>query len=162
MNATDRLLRTLCLLSLAALVVLLSACAAPTANDAAPAQTAAPAPASPPSANAGTAEEPPATPARPPVRTGGPLPPARVEAPGTAPVAIDVACRTDADCTVKNVGNCCGYYPACVNVDSPTDPQGVQAQCAKQGMASVCGFREIAGCSCRQGRCEADTGAAVK
>ena len=69
-------------------------------------------------------------------------------------VQIDRSCSTDAECTVKNVGNCCGYYPACVNVDSPTDPEGVKAQCGKSGMASVCGFPAITSCQCVAGRCE--------
>ena len=59
---------------------------------------------------------------------------------------------------MKNVGNCCGYYPACVNVDSPTDPEGVRARCAKEGRVSVCGFPVISACVCRQGQCEAETG----
>jgi len=108
-----------------------------------------------------------AEPGRPPLRTGGPLPPERVGErkpdPNLKPVEIDMRCRTNADCTVKNVGNCCGYYPACVNVDSPTDPAGVQAGCAKDGMASVCGWQEITSCSCVQGRCEGSSaGAAVQ
>lgn len=70
------------------------------------------------------------------------------------PVVIDTSCKSDKDCTVKNVGNCCGEYPACVNVNSPTDPAGVQAQCAKQGMASICGFPVISGCVCNAGKCE--------
>jgi hypothetical protein len=68
---------------------------------------------------------------------------------------VDYACRTDADCTVKNVGNCCGYYPACVNVDSPTFPEQVKAACTASGMSSICGFPAISGCECVQGRCEA-------
>ena len=63
------------------------------------------------------------------------------------------SCRTDSDCVVKDVGNCCGAMPACVNKDSPTDPAAVRAQCAKDGMASVCGFTEIAGCRCANGQC---------
>ncbi len=90
-------------------------------------------------------------PAKPP-RMSDPLPPQRV--PGK-PVVVDRSCRTDADCAVKDVGNCCGYYPACVNKDSQTDPAAVRAQCQKQGMASVCGFREIAACTCNAGKCEA-------
>jgi len=73
-----------------------------------------------------------------------------------APVVVDQSCRTDADCTVKNVGNCCGYYPACVNVASRTDPAGVQASCQAKGMMSVCGFAEISGCSCVKGQCAAN------
>lgn len=68
-------------------------------------------------------------------------------------VVLDMSCKTDADCAVKDIGNCCGYYPACVNKDSPTDPAGVKAQCQSKGMAGVCGFPSIASCQCRDGRC---------
>ena len=86
----------------------------------------------------------------PPVAGTAPTPPA------ATPVVVDQSCRTDADCTVKNVGNCCGYYPACVNVASRTDPAGVQASCQAKGMMSVCGFAEISGCSCVKGQCAAN------
>jgi hypothetical protein len=81
-------------------------------------------------------------------------------APGTAsaivagPVRVDRSCTTDADCTVKDVGNCCGYYPACVNVNSPTDPAAVRAQCAKDGRVSVCGFPAISHCQCVDLQCQ--------
>ncbi|WP_425563110.1 hypothetical protein [Luteimonas vadosa] len=78
-----------------------------------------------------------------------------------SPVAIDYSCRTDSDCTVKNVGNCCGMMPACVNKGSPTDPAAVQAECNKQGVASVCGFREISACSCVSNRCQDQSSAPV-
>ena len=68
--------------------------------------------------------------------------------------AIDSTCRTSADCAVKDVGNCCGTLPACVNKDSPTDPAAVQAQCQGRGMVGVCGFRDIAACQCVNSRCE--------
>lgn len=75
---------------------------------------------------------------------------------------LDTSCRVDSDCTVKDVGNCCGTFPACVNVDSPADPQAVMAECQRSGMASVCGFREIQACACVASRCEAvDTAAPV-
>jgi hypothetical protein len=85
------------------------------------------------------------------VRTGGPLPPRVLP----EPVKLDRSCRSDADCTVKDVGNCCGKFPACVNRDSPADPAAVRAQCAKTGSMSVCGYREIGGCSCVAGSCVA-------
>jgi len=81
-----------------------------------------------------------------------PYPPARV-GDRSGPVQVVRSCRTDSDCVVKDVGNCCGAMPACVNKDSPTDPAGVRAQCEKDGMASVCGFTEIAGCRCANGQC---------
>jgi hypothetical protein len=68
-------------------------------------------------------------------------------------------CKTDADCEVKNIGNCCGYYPACVNRESPTFPDRVKADCAAQGTSSICGFPEIAGCECIEGRCSNRSGA---
>lgn len=86
-----------------------------------------------------------------------PRPPAQAAA--TSP-KVDTRCRTDTDCTVKNVGNCCGYYPACVNVDSPTDPAAVTAQCKASGRMSVCGFPQIAGCRCVAGQCSASGPAA--
>ena len=69
--------------------------------------------------------------------------------------AIDFSCKTSADCAVKDVGNCCGAMPACVNKDSPTDPAAVKAQCQARGMAGVCGFREITACQCDNGQCVA-------
>ncbi|MGL6289735.1 MAG: hypothetical protein ACRC2H_03500, partial [Silanimonas sp.] len=68
---------------------------------------------------------------------------------------VDYACTTDADCAVKDVGSCCGYSPACVNKDSPTFPEQVKAECAKNDMQSICGFRDIEGCTCIEGRCAA-------
>jgi len=72
-----------------------------------------------------------------------------------APGKVDFSCRTDADCAIKNVGNCCGYYPACVNIDSPTFPEQVLAECARNETMAICGFPEIAGCQCVEGRCSA-------
>jgi hypothetical protein len=92
-----------------------------------------------------------------PPRMSDPLPPEILP----EPAALDRTCRTDADCTVKNVGNCCGYYPSCVNVNSPTDPAGVQAECAARGLSSVCGFPEITGCQCVSGQCRDVTGGAA-
>lgn len=84
-----------------------------------------------------------------------PMPPERMP----SPVTIDYSCRADADCAVKNVGNCCGMMPACVNKDSRTDPAAVQAECARSGLSSVCGFADIQACSCVSNRCEAQSSA---
>lgn len=74
---------------------------------------------------------------------------------------VDFGCSSDEECTVKDVGNCCGYYPACVNTDSPTFPERVKAQCEEEGMSAICGFREIDSCVCNAGRCEAAPQAAT-
>ena len=91
-----------------------------------------------------------ATPAAPPGSRAG----------SVGPAAPDATCRIDADCTVKNVGNCCGAFPACINVASTVDPAAVQAQCRASGRMSVCGFREITGCQCVQGQCTAKSSGA--
>lgn len=92
----------------------------------------------------------------------GPIPGApTLGTPAGSGSGVDRSCSTDADCTVKNVGNCCGYYPACVNVDSPTDPEGVKANCAAEGRAGVCGFPEISGCQCVQGTCQSQRREAI-
>lgn len=67
---------------------------------------------------------------------------------------VDYSCSTDADCSIKDIGSCCGYYPACVNIDSPTFPDEVKADCQAKGMSGVCGFPSLAGCQCIEGRCE--------
>lgn len=64
-------------------------------------------------------------------------------------------CRVDSDCVVKDVGNCCGYYPACVHRDSAVDPERVRAACLKKGQSSICGFAEIAACRCEKNVCSA-------
>lgn len=119
---------------------LLAACAAPPADTAsASASEAAQA-----TAPAQTAVRPARTETRPASRPEG----------RDGAVKLDRTCRSDADCTVKNVGNCCGALPACVNVNSPTDPEGVQRECARSGRMSVCGFKPIEGCQCVQGQCK--------
>ncbi len=120
---------------LISLVVALSlaACAAPTA--------------APPATGNLAGTTPPAAPRAPPMSS--PLPPREVR----QEVAIDTTCKTSADCAVKNVGNCCGAMPACVNKDSPTDPAAVQAQCNAKGMVGICGFKEISACRCDEGQC---------
>ncbi len=127
----------------------LIACAAPTTSPATGnlAGTDAPAPAAPPPAP--SLPPPPHGSAKAPPPMSEPYPPREV--PQT--VALDYGCKTSADCAVKNVGNCCGAMPACVNKDSPTDPAAVQAQCQAKGMMSVCGFQEISSCQCVSGKC---------
>lgn len=71
---------------------------------------------------------------------------------------VDYTCTTDADCRIKDIGNCCGYYPACVNADSPTFPEQVKADCAARGLSGICGFPELSGCQCIEGRCEGRNG----
>lgn len=85
---------------------------------------------------------------------GAPAPVA-TPVPSTDPAAPDASCRVASDCAVRNVGNCCGYFPACVNKDATVDPDAVRAQCERNGMASVCGWQDIQSCDCVQNQCRA-------
>ncbi|MCU0757519.1 MAG: hypothetical protein MUE46_20825 [Xanthomonadales bacterium] len=77
-------------------------------------------------------------------------------APLPEPPALNLRCQTDADCTVKNIGNCCGFLPACVNKASPTAPDLVLARCAASGEEPICDHPMIYACLCEQGICRAD------
>jgi hypothetical protein len=129
-------LRACCLLALAALA---TACNAPPAMPQAPAASASmPAPA--------------------------PIASAAAPAPQAAdkPAAPDRSCKADVDCAVKDVGNCCGRMPACVNANAAVDPAATRAWCASQGIASTCGFVEVTACQCVAGTCQAATGAVAQ
>jgi len=67
--------------------------------------------------------------------------------------SIDYSCETAEDCAIKDVGNCCGAYPRCVNRDAKTFPKKVMELCSQQGLASVCGFPSISRCECQGGLC---------
>jgi hypothetical protein len=67
--------------------------------------------------------------------------------------AVDYQCARDADCAIKDVGNCCGAWPACVNRDSPTFPERVRKACVANHAVGTCGFPVVRGCRCVEGRC---------
>ncbi|MFB9068770.1 hypothetical protein [Pseudofulvimonas gallinarii] len=68
---------------------------------------------------------------------------------------IATHCERDSDCTVQDIGNCCGSYPACVRVDARPDPEAVASECAREGLAGICGFPDISTCTCVEGQCAA-------
>lgn len=125
-----------------ATLVLLIACAKSPGTGQAPAHAVAPA--SEVEGNAGESPEPvtavPKMPIPQPPREG-------------ALLSLDRSCTVDADCAVKDVGNCCGMLPACVNVAAEPDPARVQADCAAAGRSSICGFQELSGCQCVDSQC---------
>jgi hypothetical protein len=93
----------------------------------------------------------------PPAAVNVPLPQTTPASPlKSGNVELDLSCETDNDCAIKDVGNCCGYYPMCVNKNSPVDPEGVAAQCRAKGRIDVCGFQNIESCSCVAHKCAAN------
>ena len=62
-------------------------------------------------------------------------------------------CKTDSDCNIKDVHNCCGYYPRCVNTDYVPDVEAVVKECKEKGVVSICGFPDVAGCKCIENKC---------
>ena len=65
---------------------------------------------------------------------------------------IDYSCKQASDCVIKNVANCCGAFPECVNKEAYTDPELVQRLCKEIGGFSVCGFADISRCECQNER----------
>jgi len=63
------------------------------------------------------------------------------------------ACEANLDCVVKDVGNCCGYYPRCANVAATFFPPNCSG-----GQAGVCGFPTITSCECIQKQCVSVSG----
>ena len=86
-----------------------------------------------------------------------PQAPAHTASASPSPAVPSLACDSDADCAVKDVGSCCGYRPACVNVDAQTFPDQVKARCAADGRMGICGFAPVSGCQCVEGQCAART-----
>ena len=89
-------------------------------------------------------------------------PPRLLGPPITANDVVDYSCHVDADCAVKNVGSCCGAYPACVNSASPTFPEKVKEQCGKSHQMGTCNIPVVDACTCVEGRCSDATGSNVK
>ena len=132
--------------------LLLIGCTAPTSSSDAPKASAA----------ENTSEQPVSQPSAPAPPPNTPIPDTMERTSAISASNPDRSCSTNSDCAVKDVGNCCGAYPMCVGKDAKTDPAAVRAQCAKDGMASVCGFQEVSGCQCVKGQCEnISNGAAV-
>ncbi len=92
---------------------------------------------------------------RPAPRMSTPMPPQVLppQASSSLAVTIDYACHIDSDCAIKDVGSCCGAKSECVNKNSPADPAGVRAQCAKDHLISSCAIRSVTQCGCEQHHC---------
>ncbi|KAL7571191.1 hypothetical protein ACA910_008853 [Epithemia clementina (nom. ined.)] len=71
----------------------------------------------------------------------------------TAEYTVDYSCTSESDCAVKDVGNCCGTYYLCVNVNF-TPNRSLACPDGNGSMYDMCGWRDIDKCICEQGRCE--------
>ncbi|MDH5674990.1 MAG: hypothetical protein OEZ06_22870 [Myxococcales bacterium] len=76
-----------------------------------------------------------------------------IEAEVTTSEQVDYGCQTTEDCSIEDVGNCCGYFPRCVHVDSPLPPPDCSG-----GEAGVCGFPDITHCACVENTCRSMQG----
>jgi hypothetical protein len=104
-------------------------------------------------ASAADASAPANAPASPDPAPVQPAAPVAAPSPTALPSTDLLACTTDTDCAVKDVGSCCGARPACVRADAKTFPEQVKARCASEGRVSTCAFTAIEGCTCSAGRC---------
>ena len=69
--------------------------------------------------------------------------------------SIDYSCSTDSDCIKKNVGNCCGFFPKCVNKNFEPNKGLLKELCKEENAFSICGYPEITSCKCTNNKCEA-------
>ena len=67
--------------------------------------------------------------------------------------AIDSSCQTNEDCVKKNVGNCCGEFPRCVNKNFEPAPDFVSEKCKDENLFSGCGFVAFNSCICKDTNC---------
>ncbi len=74
---------------------------------------------------------------------------------------LNTSCQTDSDCAIKDVRNCCGYFPKCLNKSAPVDPKIVAQICSAQGMLGICGHAEISLCTCQDKHCTAATSSEI-
>ena len=70
---------------------------------------------------------------------------------------IDTSCNTVNDCEIKNVGNCCGQLPKCVNKNYIPQPNFVSDKCEEEDLFSGCGFVAFNKCLCIDNNCVDDT-----
>ena len=68
--------------------------------------------------------------------------------------SLDNSCQTSNECVIANVGNCCGYYPACLNENAKPNPDYVRRICDQASIGGVCGFPSIESCECVNSKCE--------
>lgn len=68
--------------------------------------------------------------------------------------SINRSCQIDNDCVIKDVRNCCGAYPQCVNARAQVDLDFVRQACEKEGVAGVCGYPAIDSCKCVNSKCQ--------
>jgi len=68
--------------------------------------------------------------------------------------SIDYTCVKNSDCVIKNVYNCCGAYPKCVNKNAIINSNFASQNCSKEGFDSICGFPSIDSCQCINSKCE--------
>ncbi len=67
-------------------------------------------------------------------------------------------CEQDSDCVVKDVHNCCGYYPRCVNKNYTPNITEVEKSCQEQKALGSCGYLEITNCKCIENKCNSMQG----
>ena len=71
--------------------------------------------------------------------------------------SIDRSCIADGDCVIKDVHNCCGYYPQCVNKNAQVNPEMVTMICDKNQLGGICGSDTIKECECMKQKCKPES-----
>jgi len=67
---------------------------------------------------------------------------------------IDYSCNVNSDCEIKDIHNCCGYYPTCTSKNANVNIELVNELCKTSESSGACGFPTISGCACVEGKCK--------
>ena len=68
-------------------------------------------------------------------------------------LSINYTCEQAQDCEIKDVRNCCGYHPKCVNKNSIVNGTLVKELCEHGAQTGLCGFQDIKSCKCEKNMC---------
>ncbi|MBS3074963.1 hypothetical protein J4429_00730 [Candidatus Pacearchaeota archaeon] len=67
--------------------------------------------------------------------------------------SINYTCEQPEDCEIKDVRNCCGYHPECVNKNSIVNASLVKELCEHGAQTGLCGYKDIKSCKCEKNKC---------
>lgn len=62
--------------------------------------------------------------------------------------SLNASCKTDDDCVIKNIENCCGYYPKCLSKEAVLNPEEVERLCEGEN-ATGCPIASLGYCRCQ-------------
>ncbi len=69
---------------------------------------------------------------------------------------LNYSCNFNFECKIKDIHDCCGYYPECVNSNAKVDPDFVDRICGKEVRLCPLGVftSDTTSCKCINKKCQ--------